>query len=49
MFTLPVFTIDQLVRRMETEYPDRIAMRYYDDAKEGVQEVTYRKYAHDIR
>ena len=49
MFTLPVFTIDQLVRRMETEYPDRIAMRYYDDAKEGVQEVTYRQYAHDIR
>ena len=49
MFKLPVFTIDQLVRRMETEYPQRIAMRYYDEDQEKVQEMTYGQYAHDIR
>ena len=49
MFKLPVFTIDQLVRRMETEYPQRVAMRYYDEAQQKVQEMTYGQYAHDIR
>ena len=49
MFKLPVFTIDQLVRRMETEYPQRIAMRCYDEDQEKVQEMTYGQYAHDIR
>ena len=49
MFQLPVFTIDQLVHRMETEYPERITMRYYDEAQEKVQEMTYGQYAHDIR
>ena len=46
---IPVSTIYQLVLRMESHYADRIAVRYYDDAIQGVREITYRQYAHDIR
>ena len=47
--TIPVSTIYQLVLRMESHYADRIAIRYYDEALEGVREIPYRQYAHDIR
>ena len=47
--TIPVSTIAQLVARMETDYADRIAIRYYDETLEGVREIPYRQYAHDIR
>ena len=47
--TIPVSTIYQLVLRMESHYADRIAIRYYDEALEGVRELPYRQYAHDIR
>ena len=47
--TIPVSTIYQLVLRMESHYAYRIAIRYYDEALEGVREIPYRQYAHDIR
>ena len=47
--TIPVSTIAQLVARMETDYADRIAIRYYDETLEGVREIPYRQYARDIR
>ena len=47
--TIPVSTIYQLVLRMESHYADRIAIRYYDEALEGVREIPYRQYVHDIR
>ena len=34
---------------MESHYADRIAIRYYVEALEGVREIPYRQYAHDIR
>ena len=39
----------QLLRKMETVYPDRVAVRWYDEELGGVREVKYRQYAHDIR
>ena len=49
MFTLPVNTVYQLVNRMETEFPDRVAIRFYNPEKEAVEEILYRQYAQDIR
>ena len=34
---------------METIYADRVALRYYDEEKQGVVEVYYRQYAQDLR
>ena len=34
---------------METIYADRVAIRYYDEEKQGVVEVYYRQYAQDLR
>ncbi len=44
-----VTSLYQSLCNMETIYADRVAIRYYDEAKQGVAEVFYRQYAADLR
>ena len=44
-----VTSLYQSLCNMETIYADRVAIRYYDEAKRGVTEVYYRQYAQDLR
>ena len=44
-----VTSLYQSLCNMETIYADRVAIRYYDEAKQGVTEVYYRQYAQDLR
>lgn len=44
-----VTSLYQSLCNMETIYADRVAIRYYDEAKQGVTEVHYRQYAQDLR
>lgn len=44
-----VTSLYQSLCNMETIYADRVAIRYYDEAKQGVTEVFYRQYAQDLR
>lgn len=44
-----VTSLYQSLCNMETIYADRVAIRYYDEAKQGVTEVFYRQYAADLR
>ena len=44
-----VTSLYQSLCNMETIYADRVALRYYDEAKQGVTEVYYRQYAQDLR
>ena len=44
-----VTSLYQSLCNMETIYADRVAIRYYDEAKQGVTEVHYRRYAQDLR
>ena len=39
----------QKLLNMESAYPDRVAIRYYDEEAKSVREVLYRDYAADIR
>ena len=47
--TFWVSTMYQNVVNMESAWPDRAAVRWYDEAAGGVREVCYRDYAADIR
>jgi long-subunit acyl-CoA synthetase (AMP-forming)/DNA-binding FadR family transcriptional regulator len=47
MFTIS--SVYGVVTNMEAMYADRVAIRYFDEAKQGVREITYREYARDIR
>ena len=44
-----ISTLYQDVIQMESEYSDRVAIRYYDESAGAVREVCYREYAADIR
>ena len=44
-----VTSLYQSLCNMETIYADHVAIRYYDEAKQGVTEVYYRQYAQDLR
>lgn len=44
-----VSTMYEHVRQMETAYADRIAIRYFDEEKQAVREITYREFTQDIR
>ena len=44
-----VTSLYQSLCNMETIYADHVAIRYYDEAKQGVAEVYYRQYAQDLR
>ncbi len=44
-----VSTMYEHVLQMETVYADRIAIRYYDEEKQAVREITYREFTQDIR
>ena len=44
-----VTSLYQSLCNMETIYADRVAIRYYDEAKQGAAEVFYRQYAADLR
>ena len=46
---IDVCTMYQLLCKMEGEYAQRTAIRYYDETLEGVREIPYRQYARDIR
>ena len=47
--TFWISTVYQNVVNMESAWPDRVAVRYYDEAAGGVREVLYKEYAADIR
>lgn len=47
--TFWISTVYQNVLNMETAWPDRVAVRWYDEAAGCVREVRYREYAADIR
>lgn len=42
-----VTSLYQSLCNMETIYADHVAIRYYDETKQGVTEVYYRQYAQD--
>ena len=44
-----VSTVYQNVMNMESAWPDRVAVRWYDEKAAAVREVKYRDYAADIR
>ena len=44
-----ISTMYQNLLNMESAYPDRVAIRYYDEEAKSVREVLYRDYAADIR
>ena len=44
-----VTSLYQSLCNMETIYADHVAIRYYDETKQGVTEVYYRQYARDLR
>ena len=44
-----VTSLYQSLCNMETIYADHVAIRYYDETKQGVTEVYYRQYAQDLR
>lgn len=44
-----VTSLYQSLCNMETIYADRVGIRYYDEEKQGVVEVRYSQYAHDLR
>ena len=47
--TFWISTVYQNVINMESAWPQRVAVRWYDEEAGGVREVTYRDYAADIR
>ncbi len=47
--TFWISTVYQNVINMESAWPQRVAVRWYDEEAGGVREVTYREYAADIR
>ena len=47
--TFWISTVYQNVVNMESAWPDRVAVRYYDEAAGGVREILYKEYAADIR
>ena len=47
--TFWISTVYQDVVNMETAWPDRVAVRCYDEAAGCVREIRYREYAADIR
>ena len=44
-----VHSLYQSLNNLETIYADRTGIRYYDEAKGGVVEVSFRQYAADLR
>ncbi len=44
-----ISTVYQLVNHMEADQADKVAIQYYDEAKEGVVSIRYGQYAADIR
>ncbi len=42
-------TMDGILRDMEGAFAAKVAIRYYDEEKQAVQEILYRQYAQDIR
>ena len=47
--TFWISTVYQNVINMESAWPQRVAVRWYDEQAGAVREVTYREYAADIR
>ena len=42
-------TVYQVVQNMEAKLADKVAIQYYDEAKQGVVSIRYGQYAQDIR
>ena len=42
-------TVYQVVQNMEAKLADKVAIQYYDEAKQGVVSICYGQYAQDIR
>ena len=44
-----ITSLYQSLCNMETNIADRVALRWYDEKKQGVAEVHYAQYAQDLR
>ena len=44
-----ITSLYQSLCNMETNIADRVALRWYDEEKQGVAEVHYAQYAQDLR